>query len=90
MKRLKQEMYFPIIVGIHLLFWVIDLHFYKGKLQETNSDTLFFGYLNNIPYDNWHRIIGEVFSSWVVTVFAFNFLIHIFCFVLFKFKFKYN
>ena len=74
MKKLKQEIYFPIIVGIHLLFWVVDLYFYKGNLKETNSDTLFFGYLDNVSYNNWHRILGEVFSSWVATVFTFNFL----------------
>lgn len=74
MKRLKQEIYFPIIVGIHFIFWAIDLYFYKGSFTEVSSDTLFFGELTNVSWRNAHRILGEVFSSWVVTVFAFNFL----------------
>lgn len=74
MRRLKQEIYFPIIVGIHFLFWAIDLYFYKGTFREVSSDTMFFGELTNESWKNAHRILGEVFSSWVVTVFAFNFL----------------
>jgi len=74
MRILKQEIYFPIIIGIHFIFWTIDLYFYKGSFQEISSDTLLFGELNNISWKNTHRILGEVFSSWVVTVFAFNFL----------------
>ncbi len=74
MRILKQEIYFPIIVGIHLIFWAIDLWFYKGSFIEVHSDTLFFGELTNESWFSIHRIIGEIFSSWVVTVFAFNFL----------------
>ena len=74
MKILKQENYFPIIIGIHFIFWAIDLYFYKGSFMEVSSDTLLFGELNNESWKNTHRILGEVFSSWVVTVFAFNFL----------------
>ena len=74
MKRLKQEIYFPIIIAIHFIFWAIDLYFYKGSFIETASDTMFFGELKNQSWNNIHRILGEVFSSWVVTVFAFNFL----------------
>ncbi|MEM6720193.1 MAG: ferric reductase-like transmembrane domain-containing protein [Bacteroidota bacterium] len=74
MRILKQEIYFPIIVGIHFIFWAIDLYFYTGNFTEVSSDTLFFGELNNVTWKNPHRILGEVFSSWVVTVFAFNFL----------------
>lgn len=74
MRRLKQEMYFPIIVGIHLIFWCVDLYFYNGNFTEVDSDTMFFGRLQNVSWQNGHRIIGEIFSSWVVTVFAFNFL----------------
>jgi predicted ferric reductase len=74
MKTLKQEIYFPIIVGIHFIFWAIDLYFYKGSFIEISSDTLFFGELTDESWKNIHRILGEVFSSWVVTVFAFNFL----------------
>ena len=57
MRRLKQEIYFPIIVGIHFVFWIIDLALYTGTYEYTAQ-----------------HIAGEVFSSWVVTVFAFNFL----------------
>ena len=74
MKMLKQEIYFPIIIGIHFIFWTIDLYFYKGSFIEVSSDTLLFGELTNESWKNTHRILGEVFSSWVVTVFAFNFL----------------
>lgn len=75
MRRLKQEIYFPIIVGIHFLFWAIDLYFYNGSFKEISSNTMFFGELTNQSWNNTHRILGEVFSSWVVTVFAFNFFI---------------
>ncbi len=74
MRHLKQEIYFPIIVGIHFIFWAIDLSFYQGTFKEVSSDTLLFGELNDVTWKNPHRILGEVFSSWVVTVFAFNFL----------------
>lgn len=74
MRILKQEIYFPIIIGIHFLFWAIDLYFYKGPFMEVSSDTLFFGQMTNESWANVPRILGEVFSSWVVTVFAFNFL----------------
>nr|WP_299338199.1 ferric reductase-like transmembrane domain-containing protein [Allomuricauda sp.] len=74
MRRLQQEIYFPIIVGIHFIFWAIDLYFYQGSFKEVSSDTVFFGQLTNVTWKNPHRILGEVFSSWVVTVFAFNFL----------------
>ncbi len=57
MRRLQQTIYFPIIVGIHFIFWIIDLAMYSGDYKFTTQ-----------------HIIGEVFSSWVVTVFAFNFL----------------
>ncbi|WP_298517436.1 ferric reductase-like transmembrane domain-containing protein [uncultured Kordia sp.] len=74
MRILKQEIYFPIIVGIHFIFWAIDLYFYAGNFTEVSSDTLLFGELTDTTWKNPHRILGEVFSSWVVTVFAFNFL----------------
>ncbi|WP_161635252.1 ferredoxin reductase family protein [Aquimarina macrocephali] len=74
MKMLKQEIYFPIIISIHFIFWAVDLYFYKGSFMEVSSDTLLFGELTNESWKNTHRILGEVFSSWVVTVFAFNFL----------------
>lgn len=74
MRILKQELYFPIIIAIHFLFWAIDLYFYNGPFMEVSSDTLLFGEMTNESWYNVHRILGEVFSSWVVTVFAFNFL----------------
>lgn len=74
MRHLKQEIYFPIIIGIHFIFWAIDLYFYEGAFKEVSSDTLLFGEMTNESWKNPHRILGEVFSSWVVTVFAFNFL----------------
>ena len=73
MRHLKQEIYFPIIVLIHFVFWAVDLSLYSGSYHEVNSDTMFFGLVNG-TWANPHRILGEVFSSWVVTVFAFNFL----------------
>lgn len=74
MRILKQEIYFPIIIAIHFIFWAIDLYLYDGTFVEVSSDTLLFGELTNESWYNIHRILGEVFSSWVVTVFAFNFL----------------
>jgi len=74
MRIIKQETYFPVIIAIHFIFWAIDLILYQGDFMEVSSDTLFFGELNNVSWFNIHRILGEVFSSWVVTVFAFNFL----------------
>jgi predicted ferric reductase len=74
MRTLKTGYYFSVIVGIHLIFWVIDLYFYNGNFVEIKSETLFSGELINEPWNNFHRILGEILSSWVVTVFAFNFL----------------
>lgn len=74
MRILKQELYFPIIIGIHFLFWAIDLSLYSGDFIEPRSDTLLFGEYENTTGIHPSRIVGEVFSSWVVTVFAFNFL----------------
>lgn len=73
MRTIKQEHYFPIIIGIHFLFWWIDLSLYQGSFKEIHSDTLMFGEMKDINWGN-HRVLGEVFSSWVVTVFAVNFL----------------
>ena len=74
MRRLKQEIYFPIIIGIHFLIWAVDLYFYNGNYIEISSNTMLSGVLTNKTGLNIHRILGEIFSSWVVTVFAFNFL----------------
>ena len=74
MRILKQELYFPLIIGIHFIFWTIDLYFYKGSFTEVSSDTLLFGKMTDEGWFNFSRIFGEVLSSWVVTVFAANFL----------------
>ncbi len=73
MRVLKQEIYFPIVIGIHFLFWFIDLQFYNNSAFEGGASTMFFGKLDGTLI-NPHRLLGEIFSSWVVTVFAFNFL----------------
>jgi len=74
MRILKQEFYFPLIIGIHFIIWAISLYFYNGTSMEIKSETMFFGELTNVSWINIHRIIGEVLSSWVVTVLAINFL----------------
>ena len=74
MRILKQELYFPLIIGIHFIIWAISLYFYNGTSMEIKSETMFFGELTNVSWINIHRIIGEVLSSWVVTVLAINFL----------------
>ncbi len=62
MKYIKGEVYFPIIIGLHLVLWVVDLALFEGApiLVEGESAT--------------QRVLGEVMSSWVVTVFGFNLL----------------
>lgn len=62
MRFIRSEVYFPIIVAIHLVLWAVDLAMYDGSLA------LFQG---EAPV--W-RVTGEVMSSWVVTVFGFNLL----------------
>jgi len=57
MRRIKQEIYFPILIAIHFVIWWVDMMFYTGSYEYTSL-----------------TIAGEVFSSWVVTVFAANFL----------------
>jgi len=74
MRTIKQEHYFPLIIAIHFILWAIDLFFYQGGTKEVHSDTLFFGEMKGDLWSNTHRIMGEVFSSWAVTVFAANFL----------------
>lgn len=73
MRILRQELYFPIIVGLHFVLWAIDLAMLDGGFVEVRSDTFFFEYSNEVGIHPM-RVLGEVFSSWVVTVFAFNFL----------------
>ncbi len=74
MRTIKQEHYFPAIITIHFILWAIDLSLYQGDFREVHSDTLFYGEMNDVSWNNIHRILGEIFSSWVVTVFAANFL----------------
>ncbi|MGH1365463.1 MAG: ferredoxin reductase family protein [Calditrichia bacterium] len=57
MRTIKQEHYFPVIIAIHFVFWLIDLKLYEGDYNFTSQ-----------------HVAGEIFSSWVVTVFAANFL----------------
>ena len=74
MRTLKQEIYFPIIIGLHLILWVIDIAMYQGDSMEIRSAIFFFFDIENVSYINPYRILGEILSSWVVTVFAANFL----------------
>ncbi len=62
MRMVKSEIYFPIIIGGHLVLWALDLAFYNGSLALNPGESV------------TKRVIGEVFSSWVVTVFGFNLL----------------
>ncbi len=56
-RTIKEEHYFPLIIGVHFIFWWIDLSLYQGDYEYTSK-----------------QVVGEMFSSWVVTVFAANFL----------------
>lgn len=56
-RTIRQEHYFPFIIAIHFVFWIIDLSRYTGS----------YGYTSR-------HLVGEMLSSWIVTVFAFNFL----------------
>lgn len=33
MKPIKQEIYIPVILGVHLIIWAIDLYFYDGNFK---------------------------------------------------------
>lgn len=61
-RMIKSETYFPIIIGLHLLMWAVDLLLYDGPLTLSEEES---------PVQ---RILGEVMSSWVITVFGFNLL----------------
>lgn len=54
---LRQELFFPILIGVHFILWFIDINLYTGSYAFSSK-----------------HIAGEVFSSWVVTVFAANFI----------------
>ncbi len=63
MRMIRSEIYFPVIVGFHLLLWAVDLLFlYDGSLTLVEGESAV------------QRIMGEVLSSWVITVFGFNLL----------------
>ena len=62
MRFVRSESYFPAIVGVHLILWVVDLTFYDGSLALVEGES---------PVQ---RVLGEILSSWVVTVFGFNLL----------------
>ena len=59
---IESEVYFPIIIGLHLFLWAVDLFLYSGPLILNEGEN---------PVQ---RIIGEVMASWVITVFGFNLL----------------
>jgi len=62
MRYVKGEIYFPIIVGVHFVLWAIDLSLLQGSpvLVEGESPV--------------QRVLGEMLSSWVITVIGFNLL----------------
>ncbi len=62
MRYIKGEVYFPIIIAIHLVFWAVDIALHQGSLALVPGES---------PIQ---RVIGEIMSSWVVTVFGFNLL----------------
>lgn len=61
-RMIRGEVYFPIIVGLHLVFWTIDLSLYEGPIALSAGES---------PI---RRVLGEIMSSWVITVFGFNLL----------------
>lgn len=62
MRFVKSESYFPVIIGIHLILWAVDLSLYGGSIALVEGE------------DELQRVLGEIMSSWVVTVFGFNLL----------------
>ena len=60
MRMIKSEVYFPIIVGVHLVLWAVDLALYEGSWALVEGES---------PIQ---RVLGEIMSSWVITVFGFN------------------
>jgi len=62
MRMVKSELYFPIIIGLHFLMWAVALFLYDGPLTLGEGEN---------PVQ---RILGEMMSSWVITVFGFNLL----------------
>jgi predicted ferric reductase len=62
MRIVKGEVYFPIIIGLHLVMWAIDLLLHGGPYTLSEGEN---------PVQ---RVLGEVMSSWVITVIGFNLL----------------
>jgi len=62
MRYVKGEIYFPIIIGVHFVLWAIDLSLLQGSPVLVDGES---------PVQ---RVLGEVLSSWVITVIGFNLL----------------
>ncbi len=62
LRFIESEVYFPIIIGLHLVLWAVDLFLYSGPLVLNEGESAFM------------RVLGEVLASWVITVFGFNLL----------------
>lgn len=62
LRFIESEVYFPIIIGLHLVLWAVDLFLYSGPLVLNEGENPFM------------RVLGEVLASWVITVFGFNLL----------------
>lgn len=62
MRIIKSEVYFPIIIGVHLVLWAVDLAMHDGSFALVEGES---------PVQ---RVLGEIMSSWVITVFGFNLL----------------
>jgi predicted ferric reductase len=62
MRMVKGEVYFPIIIGVHFLLWALALLLYDGPFTLGEGEN---------PVQ---RILGEMISSWVITVLGFNLL----------------
>ena len=72
MKFLKQRIYLQIIIGFHLFLWAISLYFFKDSYVELKSQSPFFGEIVNTEGISPLRIIGEMLSTFAITVFGFN------------------
>ena len=62
LRFIESEVYFPIIIGLHLVLWAVDLLLYSGPLTLNEGESPVM------------RVLGEVLASWVITVFGFNLL----------------
>jgi len=62
MRFVRSESYFPIIFALHLLMWAAAIALYGGELALVEGES------------EVARVVGEMLSSWVVTIFGFNLL----------------